>query len=177
MSALPRLHDVLSSSSDENSPLARALGILFEPSPTLFSDLVPALAAHISSAPPNSISTYMSLIDLSLTIISKWDDDLRAHFIAGHPRIGEVNGLSQLSTKEQAALATSPDVLARLTHLNACYEHRYPGLRFITFVNGRTRAAIKDEMEGVLGLASSLSPDDPPVDNGERRDWWGGVEE
>ena len=76
----------------------------------------------------------------------------------------EVSGLSRLSAQEQAARATPPQVLARLAHLNACYEHRYPGLRYITFVNGRTRAAVKDEMEDALGLERSLSPDEPPVE-------------
>ena len=43
-------------------------------------------------------------------------------------------------------------MLARLAHLNACYEHKYPGLVYITFVNGRSRAEIKDEMEEKLGF-------------------------
>ena len=75
-------------------------------------------------------------------VISGWDDDLKTQFIAGHPRIGEVNGLSQLSAQEQAAKATPPEVLARLAHLNTCYENHYPGLIYITFVNGRSRAQI-----------------------------------
>ena len=43
-----------------------------------------------------------------------------------------------------------PEVLAQLVHLNAVYERRYPGLRYITFVNGRTSAEIRDEMQRVL---------------------------
>ncbi|KAF7356880.1 hypothetical protein MVEN_01023800 [Mycena venus] len=82
---------------------------------------------------------------------------------SGRPKI-----LSALSTKEQGAMPTvaptPPEVLARLAHLNACYERRYSGLRYITFVNGRSRAAIALEMEDVLGLPHSLSPDQPPVD-------------
>lgn len=34
--------------------------------------------------------------------------------------------------------------------LNARYEKVYPGLRYITFVNGRSRAEIAQEIEGVL---------------------------
>ncbi|OSD03079.1 hypothetical protein PYCCODRAFT_1410050 [Trametes coccinea BRFM310] len=161
-SPLPPLLEAASDTSEqEDGPLARALALLFEPSPVLFSTLIPALVSHIQNAPP--ILSYYALIDASLSVIASWPDDLRAQFIAGHPRIGEVKGLSQLSAQEQAAKATPPEVLARLAHLNACYEHRYPGLVYITFVNGRSRAEIKDEMEEALGLEHSLSPEEPPV--------------
>ncbi|KAF9820623.1 hypothetical protein IEO21_01326 [Rhodonia placenta] len=160
MTSLPPIEYVLSSTADPNSPLAQALAILFEPTPTLFSELVPGLVSHIASR-STPITSYSELIDASLDVIATWDDDLKAQFIAGHPRIGEVKGLSHLSAKEQAATATPPEVLARLAHLNACYEHLYPGLRYITFVNGRSRAAIKDEMEGVLGVEPSLSASQP----------------
>ncbi|KAI8996545.1 OHCU decarboxylase-domain-containing protein [Trametes punicea] len=161
-STLPPLIEALSDTSGkQDGPLASALALLFEPSPALYSTLVPAVASHIKDAPP--ILSYRALIDASLGVISSWPDDLKAQFIAGHPRIGEVKGLSALSAQEQAAKATPPEVLARLAHLNACYEHRYPGLVYITFVNGRSRAEIKDEMEDVLGLEHSLSADEPPV--------------
>jgi 2-oxo-4-hydroxy-4-carboxy--5-ureidoimidazoline (OHCU) decarboxylase len=57
--------------------------------------------------------------------------------------------------------------LARLAHLNSCYERRYPGLRYITFVNGRSRAVVAEEMEVVLQVGHSLSPDEPPVNSFE----------
>ncbi|PCH44199.1 hypothetical protein WOLCODRAFT_104748 [Wolfiporia cocos MD-104 SS10] len=163
MAALPPLNSVLASGSDVDDPLASALATLFEPSPILYSDLVPGLAAYIPAS-SRPIAMYSDLIDASLAVISTWSDDLKAQFIAGHPRIGEVKGLSHLSAKEQAAAATPPEVLARLAHLNACYEYRYPGLRYITFVNRRTRAMIKDEMEGVLRLEPSLSSNQPVVE-------------
>ncbi|KAH9935053.1 Oxo-4-hydroxy-4-carboxy-5-ureidoimidazoline decarboxylase [Amylocystis lapponica] len=165
MSTLPPLDQVLSSSADRDGPLAKALATLFESSPILFSALVPGLATHLSSESSTSPTSYAALIDAALAVISTWSDTLRAQFIAGHPRIGEVNGLSHLSAKEQLAAATPPEVLARLVHLNALYEHRYPGLRYITFVNGRARAVIKDEMEDVLQLERSLSPGQPPVES------------
>jgi 2-oxo-4-hydroxy-4-carboxy--5-ureidoimidazoline (OHCU) decarboxylase len=89
----------------------------------------------------------------------------QAKFISGHPRIGEVSNLSKLSEAEQTSKATSPDVLARLSHLNGLYEKKYPGLRYITFVNGRSRAEIIPEMEGVLGVDHSMEPDSPLTDN------------
>ncbi|KAI0923846.1 hypothetical protein AcW1_006691 [Taiwanofungus camphoratus] len=164
MITLPPLEDVLPSSSGADSPFAKSLAILFEPSQTLYSDLVPGVVSYLQSASEKP-GTYSDLIDDSLKVISTWTDELKARFIAGHPRIGEVKGLSHLSAKEQAAVATPPEVLARLAHLNACYEHRYPELRYITFVNGRTRTAIKEEMEVALGLEPSLSPDQPAVES------------
>lgn len=163
MSMLPSLTELNAATADPGSAedaLSRALAVLFEPSPTLTSHLVPQVSGRIQAA---NVQSYAALIDVSLAAIATWDDALKAQFIAGHPRIGEVKNLSQLSTKEQAAVATPPEVLLRLQHLNACYEHRYPGLRYITFVNGRTRQAIMYEMEKVLGLERSLSPTQPEV--------------
>ena len=165
MSTLSSLVEVSSAASpDPSGPLARTLAVLFEPSPTLFSHLAPQVAEALSSSNV-SLSTYAGLVDLSLGAIATWDDDLKARFIAGHPRIGEVKNLSHLSAKEQAAVATPPEVLARLAHLNACYERCYPGLRYITFVNGRTRTAIMHEMEDVLGLPRSLNATEPQLDS------------
>ncbi|SJL03779.1 uncharacterized protein ARMOST_07136 [Armillaria ostoyae] len=145
--------------------LADALTILFEHSPILISNLYPQLTRILPTLP--LLSSYSQLIDVSLNQLGTWDDKMKAQFIAGHPRIGESKNLSKLSAKEQGATsttaATPPEVLARLAHLNACYEKKYPGLIYITFVNGRTRAAIAEEMEGKLGLEHSLSPDDPTL--------------
>lgn len=134
----------LSALSDAGQ-LSVALSTLFEPSPALLNKLVPAVHAHISEA-----DSYESLIDLSLGIISAWPTDARASFIGGHPRIGEVTGLSALSAGEQARLATPADVLEKLARLNALYERRYPGLRYITFVNGRSRTETAREMQDKL---------------------------
>ncbi|GLB41755.1 putative OHCU decarboxylase [Lyophyllum shimeji] len=155
----------IGSESGPESPLAKTLSILFEHSPVLVSTLEPQLANSLSDA---YLASYTELIDKALAIIVGWDRPLQAQFISGHPRIGETKNLSTLSAKEQGAArsgsaATPPEVLARLAHLNACYEARYPGLRYITFVNGRTRKAIAEEMEDKLGFEHSLSPDTPLV--------------
>ncbi len=155
MSSLPPLQEIQSS----QEVLSQVLTILFEHSPILQSTLLPQLFTNL---PP--LTSYGQLIDLSLSQLGTWDDSLRAQFIAGHPRIGETKALSSLSSKEQGGAAlTPPAVLARLGHLNACYEARYPGLRYITFVNGRSRAAIAEEMEDRLGLAHSLSHREPDL--------------
>ncbi|KAF9269085.1 hypothetical protein L218DRAFT_953638 [Marasmius fiardii PR-910] len=164
---LPPL-ETLAGPSSLDSPLSKALAILFEPSPILFSTLEPQLQSSLTSS-SQGLTSYAELIDLSISRIQFWDKDLQAQFIAAHPRIGENKNLSTLSAKEQGANAatapTPPEVLNRLAHLNACYEKRYPGLRYIIFVNGRSRAAVVEAMEDQLGLRHSLSPIEPTVDD------------
>jgi 2-oxo-4-hydroxy-4-carboxy--5-ureidoimidazoline (OHCU) decarboxylase len=124
--------------------LAEALSTLFEPSPVITS-IAPLLAAS-----PSPIAGYPELIDLALVHIRSLPHTEQAKFIAGHPRIGETKNLSALSAKEQGLRATPPEVLRELERLNALYEARYPGLRYITFVNGRSRAEVAAEMADVL---------------------------
>ena len=167
MTSLPPLSDALASSRAPDSPLATVLSILFEPSPVLLTKLVPEVASH-SSLP----TTYASLIDLAVNTIASWDAHSQATFISGHPRIGELTNLSHLSQQEQAAKATPADVLDRLAFLNVVYEQRYPGLRYITFVNGRSRAEIRDEMERMLRMSGQeeerISEEIVPVEVGGR---------
>ena len=170
--ALPSLRDIVSNASknteDATALLATTVSLLFEPSPILFSKLVPQLTTSLSED-PSSVTTFTNLIDKAVESINLWDDGDKADFIKGHPRIGESHNLSKLSAKEQggnntnASQTTPPEVLARLAHLNACYEHVYPDLVYITFVNGRSRAAIAEEMEDALGIEHSLDAGKPPV--------------
>ena len=62
--------------------------------------------------------------------------------------------MSALSAAEQASKQTPPEVLERLAKLNGLYEVKYEGLRYITFVNGRSRKEIMVEMEEKLGVPS-----------------------
>lgn len=148
-------------SSYGESALGKALSTLFEPSPILVSRLEPQLAAR-----QQRLSSYSELIDAALVAITSWDTSAQSEFIAGHPRIGESKNLSNLSAKEQGGTGvapTPPEVLARLAHLNACYEAKYPGLRYITFVNGRSRQVIAEEIEDLLGFEHSLSAREPDL--------------
>ncbi|KAI0313093.1 Oxo-4-hydroxy-4-carboxy-5-ureidoimidazoline decarboxylase [Amylostereum chailletii] len=152
--ALPSLSQLAASTdTSPRSPIAEALSTLFEPSPVLLSKLVPALVNLLQDpATRPTPFTYLALIDLATTTIQAWPHDLQAAFVGGHPRIGEVNGLSALSAQEQLSRATPPEVLARLVALNAAYEKKYEGLRYITFVNGRSRRDVMEEMEVALGV-------------------------
>ncbi|KAL1409579.1 hypothetical protein Q8F55_003570 [Vanrija albida] len=148
--SLPPLADLTSEPA-----LQSALETLFEPTPALTRLLVPAVRARLS-APPAS---YAALVDLCAEAAQSWGWADKAAFVAGHPVIGEVKGLSAHSAKEQGGVRpTAPVVLARLAHLNALYAAAFPGLRYITFVNGRTRAQIVPELEAAIGLPPSPVP-------------------
>ncbi|VDC06516.1 unnamed protein product [Peniophora sp. CBMAI 1063] len=149
--SLPSLPSLATSSdASPSGPLASALATLFEPSPVLYSDLVPALL----NSSPDIYTSYGTLVDAAVASIKQWPREKQAAFIGAHPRIGEVSGLSALSAAEQASKQTPPEVLERLAKLNALYEDRYEGLRYITFVNGRSRKEIMEEMEVKLGVGS-----------------------
>jgi len=163
MTSLPTLSTISAHPSHPGSPLARVLETLFEPSPILLSALEPELASTLKG---KDLTSYHQLVDAALEAIASWDTSSQSEFISGHPRIGESKNLSNLSAREQGVttpgvVPTPPEVLARLSHLNACYETKYPGLRYITFVNGRSRRAIAEEMEDVLGFEHSLLVDQP----------------
>lgn len=71
--------------------------------------------------------------------------------VNAHPRLGETRGqLSRNSKVEQNNLQNSqdpPEIQRKLLHLNHEYEEAYPGLRFVVFVNDRTRLEILQVME------------------------------
>ncbi|WVO20500.1 uncharacterized protein IAS62_001797 [Cryptococcus decagattii] len=143
--------------------LTIVLSTLFEPSPPLHTLLVPSVLKRLSSLSlPRS---YNQLIDICANVAEEWSWEQKGEFLSGHPMIGEVKGLSKLSGKEQSGGGATPkDVLERLTHLNQLYCKVYPGLRYITFVNGRTRAQIIPEFESILGLPhSSVGIDEPKI--------------
>jgi 2-oxo-4-hydroxy-4-carboxy--5-ureidoimidazoline (OHCU) decarboxylase len=147
---LPSLDEIRKSSSDDGwSALKKVVSTLFEHSPVLDEHLIPNLA---SSSP--TFTSYTDLIDRSAAIIRSWPPGLQSSFISGHPRIGEQNPeqLSALSASEQARYFTPQWVIERLRWLNGVYEGKYEGLRYITFVNGRTRREVMEEMESKLGM-------------------------
>jgi 2-oxo-4-hydroxy-4-carboxy--5-ureidoimidazoline (OHCU) decarboxylase len=159
---LPLVSEIYASKDlSRDGPLARAFATLFEPSPALFEFLVPSVGAIVAN-PGSRVPrrTYNALIDVAISELDGWPHGRQAGFLGGHPRIGEIKGLSALSASEQAAHATPPEVLARLLELNEEYERRYPGLRYITFVNGRSRKMIMVEMEEKLGIGDGWEKGD-----------------
>ncbi|EFP90861.2 uncharacterized protein PGTG_17060 [Puccinia graminis f. sp. tritici CRL 75-36-700-3] len=141
---LPTLQSLLDS---ESAQLKDVLALLFEVSDSIEHKLIPVLREEIQEKSPNS---YSELIDHCQHIVeNRFSCDEQVNFLASHPRIGELKGLSKFSSKEQGN-QTDPAILARLEELNILYEQTYPGLRYVTFVNGRSRAEIVKEMEDLL---------------------------
>ncbi|KAI1306648.1 Oxo-4-hydroxy-4-carboxy-5-ureidoimidazoline decarboxylase [Xylaria venustula] len=72
----------------------------------------------------------------------------KLHAILGsHPRLGAKKVDSAQSRAEQAQLNTAgTDESERLAALNREYEERFPGLRYVVFVNGRSRDVIMEDM-------------------------------
>ncbi|KAJ6113109.1 hypothetical protein N7512_008433 [Penicillium capsulatum] len=122
----------------------RVLDTLFEPSPELHQLAVPVLAQTFTS--------YTSLIDaVAARMTGLSDRNVLFGILGSHPRLGRAPAnpehLSELSKTEQAQLnAGAEEQAEQLRALNAAYEQKFPGLRFVTFVNGRGRDAIMEEM-------------------------------
>ncbi|KAI5959489.1 uncharacterized protein KGF55_005317 [Candida pseudojiufengensis] len=77
---------------------------------------------------------------------SKECNTLIENIISAHPRLGAPKGtkLSEHSTNEQKKLE---GIQSRLKELNEQYESTFPGLRYVVFVNGRSRDEIIKNME------------------------------
>lgn len=128
----------------------RVLDTLFEPSPELHQLMIPLLANQ-------TFPSYSTLIDAvgarmsSLSAANSPDRSALFGILGSHPRLGRAPAnpehLSELSKKEQAQLNTGAEEQSeKLRALNAEYEAKFPGLRFVTFVNGRSREVIMVEM-------------------------------
>lgn len=113
---LPRLDLLVHSPSP--APYVPLLSTLLEPSPPLSSLLAPQIQQTITALPAASKpKNYHQLLDLAAQEVEKWDVEDQAAFLAAHPRIGEVNGLSKASEGEQApkpGQGTPGEVLKRL---------------------------------------------------------------
>ncbi|RAL06180.1 2-oxo-4-hydroxy-4-carboxy-5-ureidoimidazoline decarboxylase [Aspergillus ibericus CBS 121593] len=147
--ALPPLSSITSLPQEQQF---QVLDTLFESSPEIHTLMAPVLANQ-------TFSSYSSLIDavggrmsaLSAANSSK-DKEVLVGILGSHPRLGQPKGaptehLSELSKKEQANLNSGAEEQAeKLKALNAEYEQKFPGLRFVTFVNGRNRDVIMEEM-------------------------------
>lgn len=128
------------------SSRAQILDTLFEPSTQLHTLSVPLLSTQ-------TFTTYVDLIaaigaqltDLAAspsTSDKTWLEDI----LSSHPRLGARKVESAQSAAEQAQLQGSRDEGAKLDRLNEEYEAKFPGLRYVVFVNGRGRGEIMEDM-------------------------------
>lgn len=124
----------------------RVLNLLFEPSSTIHALLLPCIQA-------NTFSSYDAFIDLCheelANLVSNPSPGANAilfDILGSHPRLGAKKIESVQSRAEQAHLHEDTDCGGQLAALNAEYEARFPGLRYVVFVNGRSRPEIMSDM-------------------------------
>ncbi|KAK2605744.1 hypothetical protein N8I77_008559 [Diaporthe amygdali] len=145
----PTLPDVTSLATLPEAEVLAILDLLFEPSDDLHTLALPTLRAITFASYPELIDTIRDQLHVIAQSVHS-DSNARKplHSILGsHPRLGEKKVHSAQSAAEQAQLQTGPEGEAeRLAALNSEYEAKFPGLRYVVFVNGRSRDTIMDDM-------------------------------
>ncbi|KAK3296486.1 OHCU decarboxylase-domain-containing protein [Chaetomium fimeti] len=132
------------------APTAQAatLDLLFEPSPDLHALALPTMRALSFASYDDLIATLRKqLLEIAEVVVGDEEGRGRLYGVLGsHPRLGEkrpgvvVGGLSR---GEQAHLQGEEEELGRL---NKEYEERFPGLRYVLWVNGRARGEVLRDM-------------------------------
>lgn len=121
------------------------LDLLFEPSPPLHVLSLPVFAHPVPSYPALIAAIRSQLTALS-TSASAADAALLDAILGAHPRLGAKKVDSAQSAAEQAQLGGGEEEALKLAALNEEYEAKFPGLRYVVFVNGRGRGEIMKNM-------------------------------
>lgn len=127
--------------------LTHVLDLLFEPSPPLREMTLPVLRS--ATFPSYDILITAVTAQLSALASSSDEKDVArlSEILCSHPRLGEKKVDSEQSRKEQAQLQQGADEdKEKLSQLNREYEDKFPGLRYVVFVNGRPRPEIMENM-------------------------------
>lgn len=115
----------------------QVLDTLFEPSPELHTLMAPVLANQTFSSYNGLIDAVGGRMSALSAPNSPKDRDILFGILGSHPRLGRApvpvaGHMSDLSKKEQEQLNTGAEEQAEtLRGLNAEYEERFPGLRFV----------------------------------------------
>lgn len=145
----PTLPDVATLASLPEESLISVLDLLFEPSDELHALAIPTLKSITFATYPELIDT---IRDQLLVIAKTVHPDPAARtpllsILGSHPRLGAKKVDSAQSAAEQAQLHSGGESEAeRLAALNREYETKFPGLRYVVFVNGRSRDVIMENM-------------------------------
>ncbi|KAI5196764.1 hypothetical protein E4T42_02384 [Aureobasidium subglaciale] len=145
MSDLPSISSLPSLSAEQRADI---LDLLFEPSTPLHTLSVELLRNRTFASYNDLIATVgvqlTELSESSSASDTKWLESI----LGSHPRLGAKKVESAQSQAEQAQLNTGgEEEAARLRDLNEEYEKTYPGLRYVVFVNGRSRPVIMEDMK------------------------------
>lgn len=145
----PTLPDVTTLATLPEETLTSVLDLLFEPSAELHTLALPTLRAITFTTYPELIDT---IRDQLLVIAKSVHPSPSARkpllsILGSHPRLGEKKVDSAQSAAEQAQLrAGAESEAAKLAALNVEYEAKFPGLRYVVFVNGRSRDIVMEDM-------------------------------
>ncbi|TVY57909.1 putative allantoinase 1 [Lachnellula cervina] len=127
---------------------AAVLDALFEPCTALHTLSLDLLHTETFESYNDLIASVgVQLTDLSessSTSDTEWLDKI----LGAHPRLGEKKVESAQSQAEQAQLNTGgAEEATKLRSLNEEYERKFPGLKYVVFVNGRSRPVIMENMQ------------------------------
>ncbi|KAI9230537.1 MAG: Oxo-4-hydroxy-4-carboxy-5-ureidoimidazoline decarboxylase [Piptocephalis tieghemiana] len=126
------------------------LKLLFEDAPELFDRLYKQIP----------FSSYTQVLNAAQDILLSPDlpTQEKIRILNAHPRLGSSPAsLSSHSSREQGDVDATVD--AQLASLNAQYEALY-GFRFVSFVNGRSRAEMAQVLSSFLDSHSSPTAQD-----------------
>lgn len=138
--SLPNVADL---KSLPDADKAAALDLLFEPSPGIHSTLIPVIQTQQYASYNELIERCRTAFQALVSATNTRNPTLLS-ILGSHPRLGAKKVESAQSVAEQAKLGGGEsEVLARL---NAEYEAKFPGLRYVVFVNGRGRPEIMEDM-------------------------------
>lgn len=140
---LPRIEDLPALPTEDR---AKILDLLFEPSTQLHTLSVPLLHEKLFDSYPDLIAAVgvqlTQLAESASSSDTKWLEEI----LGSHPRLGVKKVESAQSQAEQAQLQGSAEEATQFRELNEEYEQKYPGLRYVVFVNGRSRPVIMEDM-------------------------------
>lgn len=140
----PTLPPITSLPTADEETLNQVLDTLFEPSPEIHQIAIPLIRQH----PPTT--NYSTLIQEIGQQLSSQGTSTLHKILSSHPRLGAKKVDSAQSRAEQANLNSHSDDAEeegrKLEALNREYEDRFPGLRYVVFVNGRGRDVVMRDM-------------------------------
>ncbi|OAR02049.1 hypothetical protein LLEC1_04331 [Akanthomyces lecanii] len=140
--SLPHISELGNLSDTGKSAL---LDLLFEPSAEIHQTLIPVIKSREFASYSEFIEACReSFLSLASKSTAASPDPRLLSILGSHPRLGAKKVESEQSAAEQAKLGGESEILARL---NRDYEERFPGLRYVAFVNGRGRPEIMEDMK------------------------------
>lgn len=144
-SKLPSIQEIPKIS---NHDFLTIIDLLFEPNDTLHSIITGGEAEAVLKV--TEYSSYDGLIDAvkkHIENVTAEGDKRLDKVLAAHPRLGAKKVESAQSQAEQAQLNTGgEEEVKKLAAFNEEYEKKFPGLRYVVFVNGRSREEIMKNM-------------------------------